>query len=176
MYGASAVLPMIFFKGLFSNMIRVTWSHVAGAVPAAVPLQGAVAVVAAAAVATGTEPVTVRAEAASNTAAEIGAYVRIGMPSLWFQSTQALHALSRVDTVGAQDTAQPSSREGLPKTWSTPWRLWPVLEPSYRIVPPAAPGPGTPRPRRPRLPHPNQRRALHGLPVAASQTTTVSRW
>src|SRR6478609_3670561 len=133
MYGASAVLPMIFFNGLFSNMIRVTWSHVAGAVPAAVPLQGAVAVVAAAAVATGTDPVTVRAEAASNTAAEIGAYVRIGMPSLWFQSTQALHALSRVDTVGAQDTAQRSSREGLPKTWSTPWRLWPALGGGIRI-------------------------------------------
>src|SRR6476661_3917506 len=109
---------MIFFNGLFSNMIRVTWSHVAGAVPAAVPLQGAVAVVAAAAVATGTEPVTVRAEAASNTAAEIGAYIRIGMPSLWFQSMQALRVLSRVDTVGAKDTAQPSSREGLPRTWS----------------------------------------------------------
>ena len=43
------------------------------AVPPAVPLQGAVAVVATDAVAAGTEPVTVRAEAASNTAAVIGA-------------------------------------------------------------------------------------------------------
>jgi len=58
-------------------MIKVTWSHVVGAVPCAVPPQGAVDVVVAVAVVAG----AVRMDAATNAAAETGIQERIGITS-----------------------------------------------------------------------------------------------